>query len=222
VQLDFISFFPYFYRKKEMNYLTFREAFIKEICFSTNQVYAWQHDFNKNNLTEWTKKGYLTKLKNGYYSFSELLISPAYSFLIANKMYRPSYISLHTALAFYGLIPEAIVQITSVSALKTNQFKNKLGSFSYKTLQPELMFGYIQKTIELKPSFLIASPEKAILDLLYLYPFYKSSQDIEDLRFDVEIVEEIIDFDKLNEYSKKFRNRQLEKRIILLLNHLGL
>jgi hypothetical protein len=49
---------------------------------------------------------------------------------------------LHTALAFYGIIPEAVVQVTSVTSLKTASFRNEFGEYSYKNVKENLMFGY--------------------------------------------------------------------------------
>ena len=217
---DFISIFPYFCGKKEMNFIQFRTEFIRYVCFTANQVYAWKPDFNKNNLTNWVKKGYLIKLKNNYYSFPEYLKKPNYEFYIANRIYRPSYISLHSALAFYGLIPEAVVQIVSITSLKTKTIVNEFGSFSYHTVHPSLMFGYEIIPIDKKVSFMIATPEKAILDLLYIYPFYNEPEDFEELRIDPDIWEEEISDAKLNEYVKKFRNRQLQERVNMLLENL--
>ena len=70
-------------------------------CFGIYQVLAWQPDFDRNNLTRWVKKNYLVKLRQGYYAFSEHKSKPDFAM----------YISLHTASSFYGMIPEAVVQI---------------------------------------------------------------------------------------------------------------
>ena len=90
-------------------------------------------------------------------------------FYFANRMYRPSYVSLHTALAFYEMIPEAVVQTTNVTTLKTADFQNDLGEFSYKSVREDLMFGYDIKPIADGRTVQLATPEKALLDLLYLY-----------------------------------------------------
>jgi len=66
------------------------------------QIYSFEPDFNSNNLTRWVKRGLLVKLRNGFYAFSEYLEKPGFSLYISNRIYKPSYISLHTALAFYG------------------------------------------------------------------------------------------------------------------------
>ena len=86
-----------------MTFLEFRTEMFDLACFNIYQVYAWQPDFDRNNFTRWVKKGYLTRLRRGYFAFSEYKSKPGYSFYFANRIYRPSYISLHAALAFYGM-----------------------------------------------------------------------------------------------------------------------
>lgn len=202
-----------------MDYLEFRKAFFDTVSFSTNQIEARFSGFNNNNLTRWTKKGLVIKLRNGHYSFREYLTAPSTPFYIANRIYRPSYVSLHSALAFYGLIPEAVVQTISVSSLKTVEFKNKFGTFVYKTVLPALMFGYDQKPFIKSMSFLLAQPEKALLDLLYLYPYYNTAEEIKALRLDEDLMHEIINLKKLNDYAAKFKNKSISKRVNLIIDY---
>ena len=154
-----------------MNYLEFRKRFFDLAIINNNQIYAWHAGFDRNNLTRWQKKGLLIKLRQGYYTFPEYLQSTDNAYYFANHMYSPSYISLHSALAFYGIIPEAVIQITSVSTLKTARFKNDLGEYTYKNIKESLFFGYDLKKMPDDRVVLLAFPEKAILDLLYLYRF---------------------------------------------------
>ncbi|HPW89766.1 MAG TPA: hypothetical protein PKZ31_11740 [Kaistella chaponensis] len=138
-------------------------------------------------------------------------------YFVSNKIYSPSYVSLHSALAFYGIIPEAIVQTTAVSSLKKANFENSFGSFSYQQILPELMFGNEQKRFLNKHSLFFATPEKAILDLLYLYPQYNSEQEIIELRFDEEFMQEELNVERLNEFTEKFQSKALRNRVNLLL-----
>lgn len=198
-----------------MNFIEFRNSFIEVGCIATYQIMAQYPDFNANNLTRWTRQGLLVKLRQGYYAFPELKAQPDFALYISNRIYKPSYISLHTALAFYGVIPEAITQITGVSSLKTAEFQNDFGVYIYKTIKPELMFGY-----ELKPfgnrAIMFALPEKALLDLLYLYPFYNTEEEMEELRLDEDYLINDINIDRLDEYTTRFGNKALAKRVELL------
>ena len=200
-----------------MNYWQLRNQFYDLACFNVNQVYAWQPDFEKNNLTRWAKQNLIIKLRNSWYSFPEYLKIPNFQHFVSNKIYSPSYISLHSAFAFYGIIPEAVVQTTAVSSLKKSNFDNIFGSFSYQQILPELMFGYEQKSFLNNRSLVFAIPEKAILDLLYLYPQYNNEQEIRELRFDEEFMQEDLNVERLNEFTERFQSKVLKNRVNLLL-----
>ena len=205
-----------------MNYLEFRNRMFDLVCFNTHQVYTWKPDFDRNNFVRWTKKGLLLRLRQGYYTFPEYKSKHDFILFFANRMYRPSYISLHTALAFYGIIPEAVVQITSVTSLKTASFNNDIGEYEYKSIREELMFGYDIKPIANGQSLQLARPEKAMLDLLYLYPFYNTEQEMENLRLDEDFLQDELNLQLLRDYMLKFKSKALEKRVKLLKNTCGL
>lgn len=185
-------------------------------CFNIHQVYAWQPEFDRNNMVRWTRKGYLIRLRQGVYTFPEYKAVPDAASYFAGKMYSPSYISLHTALSFYGLIPEAVVQITSVTSLKTASFTNAFGDFSYKSVKPGLMFGYEPRQVMDGRSLSFATREKAVLDLLYLYPFYDTEAEIEQLRLDDELLHSDLRLDRLEAFLEKFNSHALEQRVRLL------
>ncbi|MCF8225308.1 MAG: hypothetical protein K9J30_05475 [Bacteroidales bacterium] len=201
-----------------MNYLEFKNRMFELGSFNTHQVYAWKPDFDRNNFFRWVKKGLLLRLRQGYYTFPEYKSKPDFTLFFANRIYRPSYISLHTALAFYGIIPEAVVQITSVTSLKTASFQNDFGEYQYKSVREELMFGYDIKPIANGHTLQLALPEKALLDLLYLYPFYNTEQEMEDLRLDEDFLLDELDLQLLEYYLLKFKSKALQKRVKLLKN----
>ncbi|MCE5320667.1 MAG: hypothetical protein LLF93_06155 [Bacteroidales bacterium] len=199
-----------------MSFLEFKDKMFDLACFNIYQIYAWQPGFDRNNLTRWTKKGYLIRLRQGYFAFSEYKHKPDYALYFANRIYRPSYISLHTALAFYGMIPEAVVQITSITSLKTASFTNYFGEYSYNNIKENLMFGYDLKPIADNRTIQFAAPEKALLDLLYLYPFYDSKQELEELRLDEDYLQEDLNKELLMDSCDKFQSKALDNRVKLL------
>jgi predicted transcriptional regulator of viral defense system len=205
-----------------MNFIEFKKQMFDLVCFNIHQVYTWQPGFDRNNLTRWIKKGYLIRLRQGYFTFPEYKSKTDYSRYFANQIYRPSYISLHTALAFYGMIPEAVVQITSITSLKTATFSNDFGEYSYKSIKESLMFGYDLKPIADNLTIRFATPEKALLDLLYLYPFYDNEQELEELRLDEDYLSEELNMDLLMNYNAKFQSAALAYRVKLLFNIYGL
>ena len=147
---------------------------------------------------------------------------PDFIYYFANQMYKPSYISLHTALSFYGVIPEMVVQFTSITSLKTAMFKNDFGEYVYKTVKNGLMFGYSLKPIADGREIKFASAEKALLDLFYLYPFYTTEEEILKLRLDEDFLHMDMNADLLKIYLGKFRSKALDKRIKIFLNIYGL
>ena len=204
------------HNRNKMNFVEFRSRFQSLACFTTNQVYASYPEFDRNNLGRWVRKGYLVRLRQGYYAFPEYKESKEFILYFANKIYKPSYISLYTALSFYGIIPEAVPQITSVTTLKTNTFSNDFSEYSYKNIKPELMFGYELREMEGGRRIMFATPEKALADLLYLYPFYNTERELEELRLDESYMEDDFSAERLMEFSDRIGNRTLSNRINML------
>ncbi|MFO7791084.1 MAG: type IV toxin-antitoxin system AbiEi family antitoxin domain-containing protein [Bacteroidota bacterium] len=197
--------------------MEFRNKFFKQYCFTNHQVELLFPGFDTKNLFRWQQKGYILKLRNGLYTFPEHLSIPGFNLYLANKIYNPSYISLQFALNFYGIIPEIVMRISSVSTLKTKKFVNRAGTFEYRNVKPQLFFGYeIKKSKELH--ILIAEPEKAIIDLLYLNPFYNNEKEMRLLRCNDKILKQIIHLDKLLEYAENTNNKMLVKRIHIFKN----
>lgn len=121
----------------------------------------------KNNLGRWLAKGYCRRLKRNLY---ELLEPGKHAnppdFLLANRLYSPSYVSLETALSFYGMIPEVAASVTSVTTRPTRTFKNRYGSFYYRTCKPSAFTGYGLVVYE-GAKVAMADREKALVDFLY-------------------------------------------------------
>ena len=206
-----------FRNKIAMDFLTFRKRMYHLGCFNVHQVEIWEHAFDRNSLTRWCDKGLLVKLKNEYYAFPEYRQMNDFARYVANKIYRPSYISLHSALSFYGIIPEEVISITSVTTLKTNKFVNDFGTFTYQKIKRGMFFGYEPKLLSDGRAMMFATPEKAILDLLYLYPFYKTEQDMLELRFDDYFMQEDLDRSRLNDYLGRISCKSLTQRVNTML-----
>lgn len=208
-----------------VGFIEFKEKLLPEGCFSIHQARLYFPTFDRNNLTRWTKKGLLLRLRQEWYAFPELLQRPDFARYVACRIYRPSYISLHTALSIYGMIPEAVSSITSVSTLKTAKFENAFGQYAYQNVKPNLFFGYKPVMLPLNTAiinppqlaWMLAHPEKALLDLLYLYPFYDSEEELEQLRLDDDFMTGELDLDRLSEYQQKMSNKALNARVKKLL-----
>jgi len=182
------------------------------LVFSIKDVEKIYPGFHKQRLSEWQKKGYIKKVQQGFYIFSDLQLNEQILFLIANNIYPPSYISLEMAFSLYNLIPEGVYEITSVTSRKTKQFKNETGNFTYKHIKPELMFGYELREYD-GHRYLVAVIEKALLDYLYLNPKVKEEADFKGLRFNVAEFKAKMDVEKLKKYLEAFDNQALAKRV---------
>jgi len=202
-----------------MQYLEFRNQFGSYIAFSTHEIEKVFPRFNKINLLSWQKKKYIIKLRNNWYKFTEQTNDEHTLFYIANKIYTPSYISLETALSFHGLIPEGVFSINSVSALKTQCFKNQLATFNYSNIKASLFFG--EQLIQHNDyCYKIADIEKAILDYFYLRNSIKTIDDIKALRLNKYILHEKLNVQKLFDYANIYESKILLKRINFLMQML--
>ena len=113
------------------------------------------------------KQGIIIRLKRGLY-----VINPEYSGktlsseLIANHLYTPSYISMSTALRYYGLIPEAVYVHQSMTVKHSRSFQTPVGYYDYKHISKEAFPIGVRSMYKDNYAFLIASPEKALCDLI--------------------------------------------------------
>ena len=125
---------------------------------------------------------------------------------------------MESALFFYELLPEGVFNTTSVSTNKTNEFDIGAGRYYYCTVKRDLFFGYMYYKLSdnADTAIMIAEPEKAILDFLYLKTWYNSYKELSELRFIGIVLTKDIDKEKLYKYLEKYNNKALEKRIDLL------
>lgn len=172
------------------------------------KVFAYQ-------LSLWQKQGYIVKLKNGLYAFKDQLadLSPIE---ISGLLYSPCCLSLEKALSHYGLIPEMVYTTTLVTPKTTRQFKNRLGAFSFRHIKPDLFFGYRQVKGKSYP-YLMAEPEKALLDYIYFnLSRLKSRADIKELRLDRRSWEQNISRAKLNRYLARYKSPAMRRVIRMI------
>jgi len=146
------------------------------------------------------KSGLLISLKKGLYvvgpSLGFKLPEP---FLIANHLRGPSYVSLDSALSYWGLIPERVYEVSSVTLKSSKKYETLVGRFSYKKLlSPYYSHGILRIKLSNNQSVLMASPEKALCDKIVLTPniSLRSMQQtreflMEDLRMDLELLKKL-------------------------------
>lgn len=161
---------------------------------------------------EWQQKGHLKKIANNFYVFQNKKLSGANLRFIANRLYRPSYLSLEFALDHYSLIPEAVFGYTSVTTRKTESFYTDIGNFYYQKIKKDLFFGY-NIINEGGINYKLAEPEKALLDFLYLRSDIKTKEHLENLRIDPLVYKEELNEQKLKNYLDHFNSKTLKDKI---------
>lgn len=132
-----------------------------------------------NFISRLCKNGELVRLKNGFFVISEKIEhSPVPYEQIANLLYGPSYLSYEWALSYYGLIPEGVYVVTSACAIKPKSYKTPLGTFEYSFLSHSRYAIGIDQKENPAGNFLIATPEKALIDLVHKKSKHLTSQDL--------------------------------------------
>lgn len=153
-----------------MNFIEFKEKTKELPYFETRELkLILGNDFSNttlNNLKNWSKKGYLIMLRRGLYIVADAR-DKVDAMALASKIYFPAYVSMEAALGYYGIIPEAVFTITSVTTRKTKKFKTPLGNFNYQKIKKDA-FGGFETRKQNGISFNLALPEKALVDFFYL------------------------------------------------------
>jgi len=213
-----------------MNYLEFRKKLEPFRVFSISDIEKAIPGFFRLNLINWQKKGYIIKIRREWYCFGDQQNLESLTWLAANQIYKPSYISLQTALSFYNLIPEAVYTTTSVTTKKTNQFTTPVGDLSYNSIK-KTAFGFGHTLIDSgtlpeggvtsisshKRKILFAEPEKAILDFFYINHQYQTEKDMEYLRFDRFVLLNNLKLSRLRDYLERYECKALKDRVFIML-----
>ena len=207
-----------------MNYLEFKNTFRDFPLISSSHIFnvTRKPAILRWNLVQWQKKGLVIKLKRGLYVLNEKdrKISPSRTF-IANALYSPSYVSNEYILRYYSLIPEMVVDLTSVTTKKTNKFENAFGTFRYQHLKEELLFGFTKEEDENGFPVLIAEPEKALLDFFYFNQkeFKNKEKEIFALSYRFQNFERIRK-KKLKDFAKRYNNKVILDIVNNLLSYI--
>jgi predicted transcriptional regulator of viral defense system len=159
-----------------------------------------------NQLCRWAREGSVVPLRRGLYTLADAYRRVALSpLLIANELYRPSYLSGLWALSYYGLIPERAVVYTSVTTRVTRTFANSFGEYRYSKVTGKRFWGFTSREID-RCSTWIAEPAKALLDLWYLNPGEWTYDRLVEMRFQNH---ELVDPQKLLHWAERLGSPRL-------------
>src|SRR6266496_1157769 len=198
------------------------EPLTKQIMMDLLKGYKRPYD----KINELVKKGELTPVKKGLYiPGAKLKTRQPESFLLANHLWGPSYVSMETALAHWGLIPERVYEISSVTVKSTKTYKTPVGRFSYfHAALPYYAFGIRSVALTSKQVVLIASPEKAVCDKIVMTSgvFLRSTNQVKEfLMDDLRIEEDQLRKLNLSEISSWIGAAPKKSSLSMLVNTLG-
>ena len=185
-----------------MKWDAFLERFGDVLLIEPQMVYVGEANPRavQAQLSRWVTAGRLIKLARGKYILARpyLKVDPTLE-AIANRLVYPSYVSFERALSWYGLIPEAVPGITSITTGRPQIIENPLGVFQYRHIQPRLFWGYEAVQIQ-QESCMLALPEKALLDLFYFNSGPATVAWIQEMRFQNL---DSVDTDRLEAFARR-------------------
>jgi len=172
----------------------------------------------RDKISDLIRKGTIIRVKKGLYVFGDEYRRKPYSReILANLIYGPSYISVDYALQHYGLIPERVEAVTSVTTGRSRKFSTPVGLFTYRMIPLDaFQVGMDRVEISDGRGFLMATPDKAIADKLYVdrgsgIQTQKELQCYleENLRVDQSGLRELSP-DVLNAIAQRYRSRRVK------------
>jgi hypothetical protein len=158
------------------------------------------YKYPRNKVSALEKSGKIIRLKKGLYVVSEKVSHKLVSReLLANHIYGPSYLSLETALSLYGLIPERVFTVRSMTTKRAKNFETPFGNFDYTATGADYYgIGLRQEIVKNQYAFLIAEPTKAVCDIIVSTPNFRVQSMmamqiylIEDLRIDLDTAKKL-------------------------------
>lgn len=159
-------------------------------------------------LSQWVRTGKLWQLRRGLYMPAPPYqrVSP-HPFVVANRLVPGAYVSLQAALAYYDIIPEHVAAVTSVTARRPGRWATPAGVYIFRHVRPTLLFGYRSLSVGEGQMAFVATPEKALLDIIYLQPgadvmAYVASLRLQNL--------ETLDLSLLNDLAGRFDKPKLQ------------
>ncbi len=138
-------------------------------------------------------------LRRGVYAVREPYARwQAHPFVVANALQKVSYVSLQSSLSYHGMIPEHVPVTTSVTMRRPEAIETPIGRYTFRHVSRRLFFGFTEREVAPGQRAVLARPEKALIDLVYLTPGSDDPGYLEELRlewdvdFDIEAFQEAV------------------------------
>lgn len=163
----------------------------------------------RKQLSRWTRDGTVVQLRRGLYSLgARYRMADPHPYEVSNALVSGSYVSLETALADRGLIPEAVFSTTAVTTGRQGLRRTPFGAFVYQHIRPDLFWGYEPWPIAEGRVAFAATPEKALLDMAYLRTRSDEPGFARELRLQRL---DLVDADRLMGFAERFGSRKVER-----------
>ncbi|MBI3761247.1 MAG: hypothetical protein HY260_05220 [Chloroflexi bacterium] len=163
----------------------------------------------RRQLSRWTKAGRLYQLRRGLYALAPPFqkVKP-HPFVVANRLIGGSYVSCQSALAHYGLIPEHVPVTTSITTARPARWDTPLGVYEFRHVKTALLRGYRLTELGAGQKAFVATPEKALLDLIYLQSGGDAPEYLKELRLQHL---ESLDLDELRRQADLAKSAKLRR-----------
>ncbi len=187
-----------------------------EAVFETGFLLAGDVDAQdvRRQLSRWVRTGKLMQLRRGLYALAPPYRRvDAHPFVVANRLVHGSYVSRQSVLAEHGMIPEAVPTVTSVSMGRPGTRQTPLGRFDYRHVKPTWFIDYTSRPVARNQHAFMATPEKALLDLVYLEPGADSPEALAELRLQSLDTLDLDHLEALAETSGQPKLRRAAERI---------
>jgi len=164
----------------------------------------------RTQLYRWTKSGKVESLRREMYTLADRYRKAALQpTVLANELYKPSYLSGLWALSYYGMIPEKVVTYTSVTSRVPRTFINRFGTFQYSHIKQPCFFGFSSHVIQ-QQNIWLSNPEKAVLDLWHLNRGEWTVERLSSMRFQNF---DIVDYKRLEQFAAQFNSPRIVRAV---------
>jgi len=166
-------------------------------------------------LVRWVNTGKLIQLRRSLYALNRPFrkIEP-HPFLLANRVRKASYVSLQSALSHYNMIPEYVPVVTSITTGRPDEVRTELGTYTFRHVRKPLFGGFLSVTVAPGQSAFMATPEKALLDLIYLTPGGDLKAYIDELRLQNETA---LSTQSLTDAARLFDSPKIDRAVAVIL-----
>lgn len=206
--------------KNLLDQLNTLSHFSKKTIYQLGKQFGLKDTTIDTYISRFLKRREIIQLKKGLYVAADFFNKKkgdiSYSFYLANILRMPSYVSSWTALQYYNLTTESIHTITSITPKVTRKYKTKAGIYVYQSIKKELFSDFSLAKGASNSStgmfdFFIASPSKALFDLIYFRTHQFRGVQFKDIKT---MVEEIrIDIEEMNKEDRSTFYKIIKKYI---------